>query len=346
MASNASEGLPRDTPAWVTYVAPLRLVFPDGEGRVAPTLDEVNADDYDHGKLCRIVHVASSGGSRPPVFVCGDGALASPVCREIPDRAAAVTHFSRILCALCLGGIFCEGIDNRDVVVGQLHERRAIWPVNLGQSLASYTRALIRMRCAGPFHSIALVSAATTGVAEIAESLKRGTAILARVRGVDPQFLVAGLSSAYFHNWAAALSNLWIVIEQLTESLWKCHFLTNGGRHPITPIQARLRSLRTDNRTYSAAVRHELMYQVGVLSDQCLSHLGVARGERNQLAHSGRIPSREGCVAAIQAVESLLRAASGEAVELLSMDVDLLGGSWAQDVAVPESASDGWSALP
>lgn len=42
-------------PAWVTYITPFRLIVPDGEVPLESSLDEINGNTYNHGKLSKIV---------------------------------------------------------------------------------------------------------------------------------------------------------------------------------------------------------------------------------------------------------------------------------------------------
>ena len=126
----------KDNHAWVTYLHPFTIVRPDGEPNFTVPLDQINANSYNHGKLCEVVTTLPlSEPSALAVLVCFDGALAIPRVEPFGSEDSALNHFNHILCALLLGGVLSEAVDRRDIVWGQLHEARCIWPVNPGESL-------------------------------------------------------------------------------------------------------------------------------------------------------------------------------------------------------------------
>jgi len=337
--------MPRSPPAWVSYISPFRLIMPDDEEPLEVSLDEINANTYNHGKLCRIVDAFETRADLPVTAICCDGAISSPICSALAEKESAVTHFSRLLCELLLGGTFCEAIDQRDVATGSLSEDRAIWPVNLGSSLSSQMHATLRMRIAGPLHTITLAKPRYIRVSKFHEALAKGRGMTEALTNLSPHFLLRGVTEVYYRNWSAALGNLWITIEQLTEFLWQNRFLSGDGRHPQSAIDGRNRALRDDHRTYSTSIRQELMYQSGLLSDHELSALFPARQARNRLVHQGVASRREDAVAALDAISELLRVATGHKTNLRELDIDILQDAPDDHVAVPHTVSESWRAL-
>lgn len=78
-----------------------------------------------------------------------------------------------------------------------------------------------------------------------------------------------------------ALTDAWIVIEQIVDWLWTDYL----SQLDDTNRQERL----SDTRTYSAAVRIEILHTVGTLTSSLYSALNVARKHRNNLAHRAKI---------------------------------------------------------
>ena len=110
-----------DDPCWVTYLNPFRFVVPDGEEPWMVSLDEINSNSYDHGRLCRIVaEVPTPLGDGWPMLLCYDGAIALPRKGAFSKKEDATEYFNGVLCDLLLGGILCTAVDSRDVVWGRL----------------------------------------------------------------------------------------------------------------------------------------------------------------------------------------------------------------------------------
>ena len=78
-----------------------------------------------------------------------------------------------------------------------------------------------------------------------------------------------------------ALIDAWIVVEQAIDWLWNEH--KNG----ISDVERRKRL--ADSRTYTSAVRIELLHTIGVLDPDLYSHMTRARTHRNNLAHRATI---------------------------------------------------------
>lgn len=135
--------------AWVTYINPFRLVVPDTENPLKVDLKEINSNTYNYGELCRIVATVDILESNEyKLLVCYDGALAIPRTGKYRKKEDAVNFFNKVICQLQLSGVMCEAIDQRDVVRGKLHEKRLIWPVDLGESASSHLHSKLRMRVA------------------------------------------------------------------------------------------------------------------------------------------------------------------------------------------------------
>jgi hypothetical protein len=94
--------------------------------------------------------------------------------------------------------------------------------------------------------------------------------------------LTAGAYSLFSRRQLSeALIDAWIVVEQIIDWLWDEH----KNRIPDAERRGRL----ADSRTYTSAVRIELLHTTGVLDPELYSHMTKARTHRNNLAHRARI---------------------------------------------------------
>lgn len=275
--------------AWVTYINPFRLVVPDMEEPLKVDLEEINSNSYNHGELCRIVTAVDLLESEDyKLLVCYDGALAIPRTENFKKKEDAVIIFNRFVCQLQLAGVMCEAIDQRDVVWGKLHEKRLIWPVDLGESASSHLHSKLRMRVASNIDTIILSNPQHIKVNDFLSSLNQGESVLKVIDNLTPSFLARGITDIRYRNWSLALSNLWITVEQLTDYLWKSKFISDSSMHPENEINGRLKAMKQDNRTWSSSVKQEMLFQIGVFDDFVFERLYPARQARNRLVHDGK----------------------------------------------------------
>jgi hypothetical protein len=298
----------RSNPAWVTYLSPFRFIVPDGEEPWQVSLDEINSNTYDHGRLCRIIdRLPTPLGAGWPMLLCYDGGLAIPRTAAFSNKEDATSFFNRILCNLFLGGVICGAVDARDVVWGQLYMKKMLWPVDLGESIASQLHAQLRTRFGGPLHTIQLANPRTLPLSAFRDALSAGTQITGSVPCLSPKFFLLGVTELRNRNWSSALANLWIVIEQLTDHLWRKVFLENDQLHPTSDIPKRKRALKDDNRTWSTSVKHEVLYQSGLISEETLALIFPARQARNDLVHTGLDVSPDSAISACEGAIRLLQ---------------------------------------
>ena len=278
---------------WVSYINPFCLIVKDNEEVPKFTLEEINNITYDHGKLCRIIDKVEVANFPYSMIISGDGALAIPQIGKYKTKESAVQFFNLAFCKLLLGGIFCEAIDRRDVVIGSLHNDYCIWPVGYGNGASSNFHSKLRMRTISNFETIVLSNPNHYSISKIKQALEQGGEILKSIKNLSPTFLIRGITELKYRNWDLVLSNLWITIEQLIDHIWHKHFINNQKLQPENQIDGRLKSFKDDNRTWSTSVKQELLFQSKILSEQTLKYLHPARKARNKLVHEGRAVSAE-----------------------------------------------------
>ena len=297
----------RKNVAWVSYISPFKLIVPDNENPLEVTLDEINSNTYNHGQLCRIVGMLPIPNLlNYKLLVCYDGALAIPSVDNFRNRENAVELFNALLCQLLLGGVFCEAVDKRDIVWGLLHEKRLLWPVDLGESASSLLHSKLRMRLAGNIDSIILNNPSYIKYSDFVEAINTGSLILKKIYNLTPTYLIRGATEIKYKNWELALSSLWITIEQLTEYLWKELFIKNSDLQPKNPIPNRIKSLREDHRTWSISVKQEILFQANIISQDLFLKLYPVRQARNGLVHNGDNIEENIAISAYEVVAELI----------------------------------------
>jgi hypothetical protein len=95
-----------------------------------------------------------------------------------------------------------------------------------------------------------------------------------------PTFIVSAYSLFSQQQNSEALVDSWIAVEQIIDWLWNNYLsqIADAGR------AKRL----SDTRTYSVAVRIEILHSVGVLPSSLYNDLNSARRHRNDLAHRAK----------------------------------------------------------
>ncbi len=276
--------------AWVTYINPFTIIRKDSEPDFGLSLDDINSNSYNHGKLCEIVAAVPWSEIDPlNVLVCFDGALAIPRRKNVGGADGALAHFNRVLCSLLLGGIICEAVDRRDIVWGRLHEKCQLWPVEAGESLNSSRHCHLRQKSASNFDRILLSSPKNVDVSTFRAALAQGARVLELLDTLSPTFFLTGFTELRYHNFANALGNLWICAEQLTESIWK-KSVCEPAKSSEVRAKSRMESLKNTGN-WSTGMRQELLFQIGVLDHSVYSILIPARKARNELVHYGLPPS-------------------------------------------------------
>lgn len=304
---------PRGEPLWVTYIHPFKIVRPDNEPDFSASLEDINAVSYDHGKLCRIVlRLTLRSQDNLEIRVCGDGALAVST-KTVATEDDAVRLFNYLLGCLLLGGLAVESVDKRDVVWGQMHSNSLVWPVNPGRTLNSHLHGHLRMRTVGNIDAIMLSNPTNIPISRFESAFRDGEQVLGAVPNLSPTFLLSGFTQLKYGNAGDALGVLWIAVEQLAEYMWQTKFLDVPGRH-VEGLRERKKSLSDDSRTWSTAVRLEVLLQLGVINQATFANLYRARQARNALVHKGSTPDSKLVKKLFDSMLVLLENASGVAL--------------------------------
>lgn len=297
---------------WITYLYPMRLITREEE-TIEFSLEQINNCTYNHALLCKIMGSVQNTFKQKTLnfFVCGDGGLAIS-CSQALSYNDLLLNYNDMLCKLLLGGLDVEAISQKDIARGSFHGEKMVWPVNFGYSYNSYMHAMIRMKLCNNVDAIKLLGAASSAISieQLKAYLIKGESISAKIDNLSTYYLLNGITELKYGNWSAALSDLWIVTEQIIDYLWVNFFVSDPDRDPEIP--SRKQTLINDNRTYSTSVKQEMLYQIGILTKNTFSNLYTVRKARNKLVHEGKMVSEEIAKILYESIDELFRAIIGD----------------------------------
>ena len=311
----------RRVPCMVAFLSPFRIVDTPDLPRWDPGIDAINRGAWDYAELHRLVGGVDVGLPGPyHMVVTRDGGVGLPTVSELQGDQQAVEFVNRCFAALLLGGVYCEAISLDGLDFGSILDWTYLRVRSSAPAGPNRFHRLARLCQAPPLEAIHLLAPRVISMSQIDRAMRVGRGLLDVVPEVSPEFLLKGTTAIARRNWSAALSNLWIVVEQATSHLWESAVLTPARQGHTLP--GRVDQL-SDLRTWTIATRHELLHQTGILSRDVLEALSVARKARNSLVHKGRHPSESDATAAYSSVLSLLNRATGTQVPIPLEGLDL-----------------------
>jgi hypothetical protein len=295
----------RRTPCIVAYLDPFRIVESDAIQPWKVTIEEVNRKTWDYVKLHEIAGAMDVGLDAPyNLVVSRDGALALPPVSHLRTDQAAVEFFNRCLGGLLMGGVYCEAISVDSLDTGSIIDWKYVRSHRVGQASSNRFHEQIRYQQASSLEAIQLMDPRTVRLSDLATAMKSGLAVLDRIARLRGDLLLKGVTGIARRDWNSGLSNLWIVIEQIVSHIWD----TNIIEQAVTANAPKSRRDQlSDNRTWTVAVKLEMLHQKAFLDADALQDLSAARKARNDLAHEGQTPSEVSALAAFRAVRHLLR---------------------------------------
>ena len=294
----------RRVPCLVSFLHPFRIVDAPKSPKWTVSLEQINTGTWDYVALHEIVGGIDVGLESPyHMVVCRDGGLALPPVLDLRKDQAAVEFFNRCLASILLGGIYCEAITLDSLDLGFVLDWKYVRTTTCASAAANRFHFLIRGQHPSSLDAIALDEPRTIMFDEVVKAAHKGRLVLEKVPSVRGEFLLKGVTGYARRDWGTALTNLWIVVEQLTTHLWFSKIIDPARESPIIP--GRIGSLR-DNRTWTVATRHEMLFQMGLFEVDLYEPLAEARKARNQLSHDGKHPNEENATAALFSVKTLL----------------------------------------
>lgn len=345
-SDSEAELIKRRVPCIVAYVSPFRIINTPEALTWQPTVDEINSRSWDYVALHEVIGGVDVG-LEPPyhVAVSRDGAIALPPLPQFRALDAAVEFINRFFAALLLGGIYCESVGQDGIDFGFVLDWKYMRVMRTATAQANEFHRMIRMRQASPLQAIHLLSPRSIDLREMTAAFRTGREILDKVGEVRPEFLLRGVTGFTRRDWGAALSNMWVVVEQLTAHLWESKVVASVRIGDLVP--GRVDQL-ADARTWTTAARHEVLCRIGAIDTSELRILAQARRARNALAHAGRHPVEAEASAAYMSALALLRRATPE-VQIPLCDLDLSDHKISDPFSPPDAAKlepSLWMAIP
>lgn len=304
----STSSIPSHNPAWMVHLTPYSAIISDNQPQLEFSLDQINNNSYDGKQLSNVIGVLSLGDggndSNLDALISYDGAIAIPQSEKNPTRIIGITKLNEILCCLLLGGIYTEIMHPNELMVGTLYEK---------QYLFSYQPSLhnrLRCNCASISELITpLMHPRILYLNDVQQAYIEGREILNALPTFTPFFLLNGYTSLINQNNNDALNNLWIVVEQLTEILWKKIYIRHKDNYQrqVKKIYAHYKEKKYLKHI---ATRHKLLRLSKIITRQHFKKLDSARNARNNLAHRGEQPNREIVIELWQILAELLEVAT------------------------------------
>lgn len=298
----------RRTPCMVAYLHPFRIVNGSESLPWNVTIDDVNNRQWDYIELHRVVGGLDVGLPAPyHMVVARDGAMGLPALPHLQEDQAAVEFYNRIFAALLLGGVYCEAIGRDGLDFASIIDWTFVRVRTSAPAAANRFHYLARMRYASAYEAISLMRPRTITIAELSKAMDTGRTLLDAVPEVSAEFVLKGTTSIARRDWGAALANLWIVVEQITSHLWQERVVLSARRSG----DARRAEQLSDTRSWTVALRHELLHQTGVIPPEILTALSGVRKARNALSHRGAHPTEVNAKETFRSMLAMLQIAVG-----------------------------------
>ena len=165
-------------------------------------------------------------------MVSRDGAVGFPALPHLQTVQAAVEFINRCFAALLLGGLYCEAIGADGLDFGSIIDWSYLRTQSNAPALPNQFHRRICLRQAPPLEAIYLLSPRSTDIATLIAAMNSGRTLLAALPELGPEFLLKGTTGIARRDWGSALSNLWIIVEQITSHLWEKNILVPARTSP------------------------------------------------------------------------------------------------------------------
>jgi len=274
--------IPSYDPAWITFLfEPLVLISKSKDDFIV-SLNEIDTNLYDTRILSKFFAKLKdyNENSQLDILVTFDGSVMLPVDDNYNTPEKAVNKFNEVIGALFLGGILVKPIDLTKLHQGCIIEN--------GGSNFSYTPSPnndFRNKSASITERIKAYHPNHLQVEEFTEAYNFGINIINKIN-FSPIFLALGYHYLNQGKIAESLSNLWIVIEQLTDFLYQ-----NKIDNSILKILKRALPKNINIKT-----KHDILHETKIISENIFQVLLNNRRDRNKLLHNGIMPNRENVI--------------------------------------------------
>jgi hypothetical protein len=268
--------VPIYNPAWITFLFKEGTILFNSENKFEITLNQINKNSYNGKELSKIITILQDNekNSTLPILITVDGSIMLPVHETYKTKEIAVNKMNEIISALFLGGLNINAIHLGDLEQGTLQEGGEY---SFSYMPSSYNR--LRNNWASNSELNVLLNPNYIDVENIKNAYSIGIDLLNNI-SFSPIYLVQGYHSMQLWKTADALSNLWIVIEQLTTLIW------NKRIEEKTKKLMQITNVRTEN----IDIKLKVLREYNIISEAIFQLLDKNRKNRNKLLHEGKLP--------------------------------------------------------
>jgi len=317
----------RDThvPVITANYSPFRLILRE-EDSWSPSIEQINRRTYDYVKLHRMSLFIDIGILPLSLGLRFDGTLVLPATSDLVNPENALQHYNQFLCELLLGGVYCEAVSPDDVCLGQMTHTAYCRITGSNRGRKSRFHEAICTTAAGSLDAIQLLRPDVVRVSTVRQAISAGRLRFGQLSPLVPETLLHGTTFYARNQWADALVHLWTSVEQLIEGIWSDRLVHLSRVPGVT--DGRRKAFLSDNRTWTASTRLEVLFQKSLIPDKTYALLDIARQGRNRFAHTGAIPTVEVAEAALEGLFQLvsLRATGFAETGLLRDIAELVKG--------------------
>lgn len=267
-------------PTIMAFINPFSVVV-RGNEEWKPTLDEINESSYDYVKLNRTSTAIDIGIAPLSMIVGFDGSLILPCIKEYADVNKAVEKFNETLGYLLLGGIYVKATSPEDISFGYINEYGYSKIVKAGDGQLSSFHFAIRSRCGNPFESIRLMEPQIIKDKDLIIAYRKGQKIFQKLSNISPSVLIQSASYYVSKQYTESLIFSWTTIEKIVNLIWDKEVIAKDDGN----ISAR-KTLLKDFRTWTNAVRMDVLFQLHLLPTELYSSLTLTRKTRNNFMHN------------------------------------------------------------
>lgn len=297
--------VPSYNPAWMMNLTPYSAIISDKQPQLKFSLDQINNNSYDGMHLSKVIGILSlEDDNSLNALISYDGAIALPQSEKFPTRIDGFNKLNEILCCILLGGIHAEILHPNELIVGDLHKKKY---------LISYLPSLhnqLRLNWSSITDRLQpLMSPRILYLKDFQKAYIDGRETLNSIPMLTPFFLLNGYTSLINQNDNDALNNLWIVIEQLTEILWKGIYIKEKDNYHSLVKKSHIHLKKNIEKNFIFA-KHKQLRLSKIITRQQYKILDCARDSRNDLAHRGKKPDRQVVIGLWEILAELLEVAT------------------------------------
>lgn len=266
--------VPSYNPAWISFLFKEGTILCDSQDRFELTLTQVNSNNYKGDELAKVIMTLPNDDEKCniPILITVDGSIMIPLNNIYKTQEIAVNKINEIISALFLGGINLNAIHLGDLEHGQLLDSG-----NHGFSYKPSIYNRFRNNSSSISERSVLINPNYINIETIKNAYSLGAGFMKEI-SFNPLFLLQGYHSMQLWKTADALSNLWIVVEQLTDLIWNSN------------VDIKIKNI-LKKTNINIETKHKVFKEYDIISESTFQTLLQNRKNRNKLLHEGKLPN-------------------------------------------------------